>query len=200
MGNLNALVGVLILASITNPVASVSQEVSVIAREEFGQPALGPEWAVDVSKGNTVTLGRGYVEIRAAENTYAHLERRLERDHVRASCALQPGSGVSWCTSLFFYWRPTDWCQIGVIPRGNGRYYVCITSGGERDEYDLTRCPFAGWHRVAIELGEDCMRFLTSPDGLSWKTELFVPRPPSLIGPPALLAVGSGRTRLPQCK
>lgn len=160
--------------------------------EDFDRPALDEPWTIDVSPGNTITLRGGAVEISAAENTYAHIDRSLGVDHVRAACRLRAGSGISWCTSLFLYWKPGDWCQIGVIPRGDGRYYVCQTTGAQRDEHDLTRCRVDAWHHVAIELGQDCVRYLTSEDGRTWRTELFLPRPPGLMGPPALLIVGKG--------
>jgi len=171
---------------------SLAQESQPVLQDRFLAPALGPEWTVDVSKGNTVAVKDGTVEITAAENTYAHIERALGADRVRASCQIKPGSGVSWCTSLFVYWKPGDWCQIGIIPRKGGRHYVCITAAGQRTEHDLSLCRFDEWHHVAIELGEDCIRFLSSPDGRSWKTEVFVPRPASMAGPAALVILGKG--------
>jgi hypothetical protein len=164
----------------------------VILREAFVGPECGPEWGIDASGGNTIAINNGTLEIRAAENTHAHIERRLDIDYVRASCSIKPASGVSWCTSLFLYWSPGTWCQMGIIPRGDGRYYACITSEGQRSEHDLTRCRFTEWHPVAIELGQDCIRFLSGADGGTWKTELLVARPESMSGPPALLVVGKG--------
>ncbi len=180
------------LGSLLVAACAAAQPAGSILDECFDQPALDSAWTVDVSSGNAVDLKDGVVEIRAAENTYAHIQRPLTQDHVRASTALLPGNGVSWCTSLFVYWKPADWCQIGVIPRGNGRYYVCVTTHGQRAEYDLARCRFAEWHDVGIELGEDCLRFVSSADGATWRTELFLPRPPELMGPPTLLVVGKG--------
>ena len=164
----------------------------MIFGDDFAKPALDPGWVVDASAGNAVAPKEGFVEITAAENTYAHLERPLGVDGVRASGAIRPGSGVSWCTSLLLYWKPGDWCQMGIIPRGSGRYYVCVTSEGRRDEHDLAPCRFDEWHYVAIELAEDGLRFLSSPDGRAWRRELILPRPAGLQGPPALLVVGKG--------
>ena len=161
-------------------------------RDEFASDRVDPKWSIDVSEGNAVEFRDGYIEIRAAENTHAHLQRPLQTDLVRAECVLEPDSGISWCTSLFLFWGPTDWCQIGVIPRGGGRYYACMTTAGIRDEYDLSRCLFDAWHHVAIELGEDCIRFQTSSDGTTWRTELFVERSATLRRAPALLVAGKG--------
>ena len=168
------------------------QPAATIFADDFDRPALESGWTIDASQGNTITLRDGCVEIHAGENTFAHIQRPLGADHIRASCSLLPGSGISWCTSLFLYWRPGDWCQIGVIPRGDGRYYACVTTNGQRAEHDLRRCGFDQWHHVALELGHDCIRFLTSRDGTTWDTELFVPRPPALVGPPTLLVLGKG--------
>ncbi len=173
-------------------VASAAAEPTVVFRESFDQGRLGPGWTVDVSGENTVAVRDGTLEITAAEHTYAHIERPLGTDHVRAACAIRAGSGISWCTSIFLYWSPGDWCQMGIVPRGNGRYYACITTRGRREEHDLARCRFSEWRHVAIELGRDCIRFLSGADGRSWNTELLIPRPDALAGPPVLLIVGKG--------
>ena len=39
----------------------------------------------------------------ALQNTYAHIERPLGVDLIRAECTLRPESAVSWVSSLFFY-------------------------------------------------------------------------------------------------
>ncbi len=169
-----------------------SDERALILHDRFDGPALDPAWTVDASTGNTLVMHDGILEITAAENTFAHIERRLDRDHVRATCAIQAGSGISWATSLFLYWGPGDWCQIGIIPRGEGRFYACVTTAGQRQELDLARCAFADWQPVGIELGMDCVRFLTNPDGHGWQTERCEPRPDRLLGPPRLLIVGKG--------
>ena len=163
-----------------------------IFEDRFRTAALEPGWSVDASDGNRVAVKEGAVEIEAAENTFAHIERRLDADFVRASCAIQAGSGISWCTSLFLYWKPGDWCQMGVIPRGGGRYYFCLTSEGRREEQDLAPCRLDAWHSVALELAEDGIRLLSSDDGRTWRTQTLLPRPASLQGPPALLVVGKG--------
>ncbi len=173
-------------------VAGAASHGESILHERFDGPALEAGWTIDASPGNSVTVRDGCLEITAAENTFAHVERRLDRDYIRATCTLQAGSGISWATSLFLFWSPGDWCQIGVIPRGDGRFYACVTTAGQRSEHDLAHCRFADWHAVGIELGEDCIRFLTSPDGRGWRTEHFLRRPDRLMGPPALLIVGKG--------
>ena len=160
--------------------------------EAFGSAALDPAWKVDVSGENAVSVKDGALEIKAAENTYAHIQRALGVDHLRASCVIQAGSGVSWATSLFFYWKPGDWCQMGVIPRNGGSYYMCLTAGGKRTEQDLGRCRFTDYHNLAIELGKDCIRFMSSADGKTWTNELFVSRPAELMGPPTMLVIGKG--------
>jgi len=164
----------------------------VVLREGFERPAGESGWMVDVSKGNTVQVNDGWLEIRAAEKTYAHIQRPLGRDWVRATSAIKAGSGISWCTSVFLYWGPGDWCQMGVIPRGGGRCFVCVTAGGRRSEHDLSACRLDQWQWVGIELGEDGVRFLSSTDGREWRTELVVARPASLKGAAAMLVVGKG--------
>lgn len=160
--------------------------------DSFTGTAPAKEWQTDVSSGNDIAVRDGVLEIRAAENTFAHIQRPLGVDHVRASARIQAGGGVSWASSLFLYWQPGDWCQMGVIPRGDGSFYVCVTTEGRRSEQDLGRCRYADFQHVAIELGQNCIRFMASADGRNWRNELFVERPARLMGPPALLIVGKG--------
>jgi len=183
---------VLIVFLSASAIAGIAAQPEAIFRDPLRGPALDRGWSVDASAGNTVAVKPDFVEITAAEHTYAHLERPLGIDNVRVSCAIRPGSGISWAASLFLYWQPGDWCQMGIITRGGGRHYVCLASGAGRDEHDLSPCRLDGWRYVAIELAEDAIRFLSSPDGREWHSEIIVPRPPSLQGPPALLVVGKG--------
>lgn len=162
--------------------------------DEFDGDTLAPAWRTDVSDGNSMTLVEGMVRIHAAENTYAHLQRPLGRDLIRAAAVLKPGNGISWANALFLYWGPGDWCQLAVITRGDGRYYACVTTHGQRQEFDLERCPYDSWHHVAIELAEDGLRFLAAPDrgDADPRLLLLIDRPATLQGPPELLIVGKG--------
>ena len=45
---------------------------------------------------------------------------------------------------------------------------------------------------MSIELGDDCIRFLSGADGRKWNTELVLDRPASLSGKPSLLVAGKG--------
>lgn len=177
---------------LTAPATGQEPKSEIVFADDFTKGSLGAGWLVDASVGNTIEPRDGFVQIDAAENTYAHLERPLGVDFVRASCGIKPGSGISWSTSLFLYWAPGDWCQIGVIPRKDGRFYACATTAGQRNEFDLARRRFDAWQHVAIELAEDGIRFMSSTDGEAWKTELLLDRPERLTGPPALLVIGKG--------
>jgi len=161
----------------------------------FSGTTIEAGWMVDASPGNRLTLRGGAVEITANTNTYAHLERPLGRDHVTASARLKPAPAISWTTSLFLYWDPGNWCQMGVISREGGRFYVTQMVAGRYDEYDLARCAFDEWHWVRIELGEDCIRYLSSEDGRTWTEQHGAERPAEFAGPPALLIVGKGYSR-----
>lgn len=163
--------------------------------EDFVGSTLETGWTVDAAPGNRLTLRDGAVEITANANTYAHLERPLGRDHVTASARLKPAPAISWATSLFLYWDPGNWCQMGVIPRDEGRFYVTQMVAGMYDEYDLARCTFDEWHWVRIELGEDCLRYLSSEDGRTWIEQHSAERPAELTDPPSLLIVGKGYSR-----
>jgi hypothetical protein len=169
--------------------------VQVLFQDSFEGPALDPAWTVDASVGNEVRLEEGTVALHADENTYAHLERPLEVDCVTASARLKGAPAMSWCTSLFLYWDPGNWMQMGLIWRGEGRYYTVQTLNGISTEADLAPCDFGQWHFVRLELGRDCLRCLSSEDGRKWTLQQALPRPEEWAGPPKRLIVGKGYGR-----
>lgn len=169
--------------------------VPIPFQDSFSGPALDPAWGVDASIGNEVRLEGGVVALYADENTYAHLERPLEVDNVTASARIKPAPAVSWCTSLFLYWDAGTWCQMGLIWRGEGRYYALQQVRGSYTEADLAPCDFDRWHFVRLELGQDCLRCLSSEDGQKWTLQQTIPRPEEFAGPPKLLIVGKGYDR-----
>ncbi len=171
------------------PVAGV---LPVPFREAFDRAKLDPAWRVDVSPGNAVELQDGMLEIRARMNTHAHIERPLGVDFVRATCAIQPAPAITWCTSLFLYWDAGNWCQMGVINRDGGRYYALEMIDQRPHEYDLGACTFGPWHTVGIELGADCIRYLSSDDGREFQCRRAQRRPPPFAVSPTRLIVGKG--------
>jgi hypothetical protein len=160
--------------------------------ETFAAPQLDATWKVDVAKGNTIKPADGQLVISALENTFAHVERPLGVDFVRVSCGIKPGSGVTWCTSVFIYWDMGNWCQLGIIPASGGRVYVMEMIDQQPHEYELGQVDFAAWQNVAIELGADCIRYFTSPDGNTWRPERVARRPESFSIAPSLLILGKG--------
>ncbi len=168
----------------------------IILREDFPGTVLAAPWEAHVSPGNRIALQDGHLEITARENTFAHVVRPLAQDLVRASCRLRPGTGISWAASLFLYWSPGHWLQMGVIRRSEEtRFYSCEMAAGIPVECDLAFCGAEDWQHVAIELGEDCVRFLSSADGVTWTLRRLAQRPEAFHGPPALLVLGKGYGR-----
>jgi hypothetical protein len=112
----------------------------ILFQDGFDGATIGDRWTVDASEGNTVAVHDGRLAITAFENTFAHIERPLGVDEVRASCAIQAGAGISWTTSLFLYWNFANWCQIGILREGGGKIYVAETIEGDYLEYRLSPC------------------------------------------------------------
>jgi len=178
--------------------AGETESLPVPVAERFDRPDLSPAWKVDASKGNTVEVRDGALILHARQNTYAHVERPLEADFLRASCAIRPAPAITWCTSLFLYWNAGNWCQLGIISRDGGRYYAVEMIDQKPHEYELGPCAFDKWHPVAIELGSDCIRYLTSEDGRQYRTEAVHRRPETFSAVPALLILGKGHGGPPE--
>jgi hypothetical protein len=189
----------------------------VLYEDSFDGNAFDPGWTVDASTGNEVRLEGGAAAFYADENTYAHLERALGLvlseaegvDCVTVSARIKPAPAVSWCTSLFLYWDPGNWCQMGVIWRDGGRYYTTQMVNGAYTEADLASCEFDHWHFLRLELGRDCLRALAVGAGVpasplqqavgagvpASPLQQIIPRPAEFSGPPQLLIVGKGYSR-----
>ncbi|MBN1419936.1 MAG: hypothetical protein JXP34_14240 [Planctomycetes bacterium] len=163
--------------------------------DEFRGSALDPAWSIDVSDGNAIAARDGILEIRAAMNTYAHIERPLEVDRIFVACVVEPAPAISWSTSIFLYWSPGDWCQLGIIDRDGGRYFAVEMVDGQALESDLDRCAFDRAHAVEIELADDCIRYLAAQAGEALVRRRIVPRPPRLRDAPVLLILGKGYGR-----
>lgn len=164
-------------------------------KDTFEGVTLEPGWTVDTSSGNTVQLRDGGLQIEARLNTFAHVQRVVARDHVTVSALMRPSSpaGVSWSCSVFLYWSAGVWCQLGVIDLGDGRYYVTEATGGKPREVYLQQCDRATPHWLRIELGRNCVRYLTrdtSED--AWKLLRAIRRPPEYAGAPELVVLGKG--------
>lgn len=172
--------------------AETKTPLSLPFAESFATSTLGPAWSEHVSKGNTIAVKEGALAISAQTNTYAHIERPLEVDFVRVSCAIKPAPAITWCTSLFVYWDPGNWCQMGINSRDGGRYYVLEMTDQKPKEYELGKCAFDSWNQVAVELGADCIRYLSSTDGREFKSEAVHRRPEQYNRRPRLLIVGKG--------
>jgi len=163
--------------------------------QSFGSDPLDPAWKVDVSQNNTITGTTDGLRIAASVNTYAHLERLLGVDFVRAACSLKPAGGISWVSSLFLYWDARNWCQVSVL-ENEPSYYAVQLIDGQLHEHRRPLPAKADWYRVAIALGADCLRFQSSADGRSWTNLLVLDRPEEWMDKaPALLVIGKGFSR-----
>lgn len=160
--------------------------------ERFTQESLDSAWKVDVSAGNAIAVKDGSLQISARTNTFAHVERPLNIDFLRAGCAIKGGTGVSWCTSLFIYWDAGNWCQMGIIERDGGRYYVVEMINRQPHEYELGRAALDQWQPVAIEMAADCIRYFSGKGAQADHLERITPRPEEFNSTPIKLILGKG--------
>ena len=157
--------------------------------ENFASAALDPAWTVHVAKGNSAQVADRMFEIRARSGTRAHLERKLGKDLVRASCGIQ-SSGPDATASLFVYWDKANYVQIGLNRPGTGRLEAREVQGTYSHDHDLGPWLPGQWRKLAIEVARDCIRYLASDDGKHLKCLRVSRRPARLAGAPALLVVG----------
>ncbi|MBM3471716.1 MAG: hypothetical protein FJX75_00415 [Armatimonadetes bacterium] len=91
------------------------------------------------------------------------------------------------------YWAPSAWCQLSIIDFQGGQYYTVEAGGGRPHETYLAQCDRSQPHRLRIELGRDCVRYLTrTASEAEWTTQRVVRRPLGCEGAPTLLILGKG--------
>jgi hypothetical protein len=179
------------LLAIATVSGSAAQEPGLVLpfTEKFPSAALDPAWTVHVAKGNVLQVADGVVELRAQAGSRAHIERKLGRDSVRASCALQSTGPVA-TASLFVYWNASNYTEIGLNRRGAGRLEAREVLGTYAHDHDLGPWQPGQWHSLAIEVARDCIRYLASDDGKQFKCLRVSRRPARLAGAPAMLVIG----------
>ena len=155
----------------------------------FRSEALDPAWTVHVAKGNVVEARTGSVWISARPGTRAHFERPLGRDLFRASFALKRDHTKA-TASLFIYWDAPNYLQVGANRDGTGRAEAREVLGTYPRDCDLGTGPADQWLWLAVEVAEDCIRWLESSDGQNFTCRHVSSRPPRLAGKPALLILG----------
>ena len=105
---------------------------------------------------------------------------------------MKPDGGVTWATALFLYWGPGDWCQIGIGANGKHVFILEMMHGIPSFEQQFP-CEKSDWYPLAIELGEDVIRYQTKPPGKAWNTLAVRKAFHAWQGkPPALLIAGKG--------
>lgn len=185
-----------------------AKELVLPFQETFDTAQLDSGWTIDASPGNNIKIKKGLLEIDADQNTYAHIERPLGVDLVRAAALLKSADGASWATSVFLYWDTLNWCQFTVRKaetgsvgvwyqlKGGGSFIAVETVDGITTEYMAGPTYYPRWHHLAIELGTDCIRYQCSTDGKLWVPLRISSRPEKWRGKaPQLLIVGKGFSR-----
>lgn len=173
--------------------------------ETFSGNKLDPAWTVDAAEGNAVTVKDGELLIAAKQNTFAHLERPLGTDLIQARVEYWPSAGVSWAPAVVLYWNERNWAMFSVLDlmppgdvgvwyggKGGGQFLVNEMIDGQLSENIVAMNYARHWHRVAIELAEDGVRYQCSTDGKLWVALRTVRRPKPWQGAPKLLIVGKG--------
>jgi hypothetical protein len=158
-------------------------------RETFATATLDPAWTVHLAKGNELQVADGVVKIEARLGTHAHFERKLGKDLVRASCAIQ-STGADATASLFVYWDASNYIQIGLNRQRTGRLEAREVLGTYAHDHDLGPWLPDRLHALEIEVALDCIRYLASENPVRLECLHVSPRPARLTGAPALLIIG----------
>ena len=155
----------------------------------FSAAALSADWTNQLAKDNRVMVIDGALEFHARANTHAHVERGLNVDSVRVSCALKAENSAT-PVSLFLSWGASDFIQFGLNSPVTGRLNAREVLGTYPHDYDLGPVAAGAWRFIAVELAGDCIRYLAGQDGKSFECVHVSPRPERFAGAPKLLVLG----------
>ncbi len=157
--------------------------------ETFSGGALSAEWTNHLDKSNSVRAADGVLELRVHANTRARIERGLNIDLARVSCALKAEDSAT-PVSLCLSWDAANLIQVGLNSPADGRLNVREVLGTYPYDYDLGPVGAGSWHFVAVELARDCIRYLAGNDFNSLSCVHVSPRPKRFAGAPKLLVLG----------
>ena len=101
------------LATVFATTAEAESRLPVPFAERFDEETLNLAWTVDVSEGNAIEIANGALAIRAAMNTYAHIERPLGNDLLLAWAA--PRHSPAGGTRLAVRDAPTRFGPVSYV-------------------------------------------------------------------------------------
>ena len=161
-------------------------------------------------EGNQLTVAGGEVLIDARPESVACLKKELEKDLLRALAQVRVDSARAHPNGLELRWDERNWCRIAVVKeerpgvgvwwgqKGGGGFYAAEMVDGELTWFRLGDTLWTRHHWIGIELAEDGIRYLSSPDGEFASVLAARSRPEEWKGkPPAELIVGKNRADAP---
>lgn len=168
------------MAAMTLPAAPVGWH------EQFSS-RVSSEWQTETDPGNTIQVQDGALKIFARPGSRAHIQRALGLNTFRVECQFRYGTPAG-AVGLALVWDSTNFLRIGLDDQK--RFAIRETLGTYPHDYDLgpaitnQRCWFA------IELAEDCIRYLQSSDGRTYTRCRIAPRPARFASAPKSLVIG----------
>lgn len=157
--------------------------------ENFSETRLESEWTNHLAAGNQMELRGGALEFQASANSQARIERSFNVDSVRISCAFKVNSSDTPAL-MGLSWGQSDFIQFGLNSPVADRLNIREVLGTYPHDYEFPAKAAGEWNFVAIELADDCIRYLVSADGKSFEIFHVSPRPERFAGAPKYLSLG----------
>ncbi len=173
---------------------------------DFPSDRIPCSWETEVAPGGMIDATTEGLVIESDYRSSACLKIPLSQDLIRAGLQLLPGGEEDrWAASLYVVWDENNWCQFyparsekgtyGVWygSKGGGYYRAAERIDGVLQFHDVTPAYHPQWHRLAIEIALDGIRYLYSADGGQWIPLRIRDRPLEWKGrPPKWFIVGKG--------
>jgi hypothetical protein len=182
------LLAMIVAAGVTAASAQ-SANLSLPWAADFSSAKMEPAWTVLCDSGNSVATRQDSLEISAHASTRACVSRELGADFVCVSCALKSRE-TSTPSLLCLSWGDSNFIEYGLNSPVAGRLNVREVLGTYPHDYDLGVAQAGKWRFVAVELAQDCIRYLASRDGKTFETVHVSPRPARFAGAPELFGLG----------
>ena len=149
--------------------------------DDFSDTKLKAPWVVHLSAGSQLEVTNRTLIFTGPANAMAAAEYPLPVQQARVQCQLKGSSGEV-VTDLVLTWDNSNYLQFGLNHRGDGHLNLREVLGTYPHDFDLGPMDVTQWHTLAVELGQDCVRYLVSTDEVTFACVHVSPRPARIAG------------------
>lgn len=134
------------------------------------------EWEIDKTPqaDTTVSIVNNELKIYARANTFAHIQRAINKGNVMIQAKMKisdTNAGATWAPGIILYWSPTNWCRIQL--KDVKVFGVDFMNQGTGSYYNYGSINYNTYYWAKIILNSTHITYYNSTNGMSW-TQMHV--------------------------